>query len=251
MADGLRYRIMNGALWGPMPVAEFLSLADELIATTGSRTTMSYVVGLRAFGHAMAGNAAQARADIQTMLRVRRELADPTLAWSFNATPVEQVLGDLDAAEEFGRATVAVLEKTGETGQRSTIFGFRARIAFDRGRPDSEVIAFAEECRRFASADDTVSQLQWRAALSLVEARAGRTDEAKRLIDEASLILEANESDFIYELGLTAQDRGYIHSVAGELDEARQWYQRALELFESKGDVMDAARVRQWLTALD
>ncbi len=250
IADGLRYRIINGALWGPMPVAEFLSDADELIATTGSSTTKAYFVGLRAFGHAMAGNAAQARADIEEMLRIRRELADPTLAWAFNSTPVEQVLGDLDAAEEFGRATVAVLEKTGETGQRSTIFGFRARIAFDRGRPDSEVIAFAEECRHFAAADDTVSQLQWRAALALVAARAGRTDEAKRLIDEATEMFEANESDFVYELGLTAQDRGYIHGAAGEVDEARRWYQRALELFESKGDVMDAARVSQRLAEL-
>jgi tetratricopeptide (TPR) repeat protein len=160
------------------------------------------------------------------------------------------ILGDLEAAETALEHTIRVLELLGETGQRSTMFGFRARNAFDLARPESEIVAYAEECRRLAAADDTVSQVQWRAALAVAAARAGRADEAKRLIDDAQTLIEKDEADFTYEIALTAQDRGYIHAQSGEINDARRAYQEALALFEQKGDVMDAARVRERLAAL-
>jgi tetratricopeptide (TPR) repeat protein len=130
------------------------------------------------------------------------------------------------------------------------MFGFRARARFEQDAPDEEVIGYAEECRRLAAADDMVSQLQWRAALALVAARAGRIDEAKRWIAEATAILDETETDFLWELGLTAQDRGYVYEQAGEIEEASRAYEQALGYFEQKGDVMDAARARERLAAL-
>lgn len=160
-------------------------------------------------------------------------------------------LGDLAAADREATWSISVLERMGETGQRSTIHGFRARISFELGRPDEAVVADAEECRRLAQVDDAVSQLQWRAALALIAARAGRIDEAKRWIDEGAAFIDASGTDFLYEQALTAQDRGYIHQQAGELGDARRWYEKARQMFEQKGDVMDAARVKVKLAALN
>jgi class 3 adenylate cyclase/tetratricopeptide (TPR) repeat protein len=248
MADSMRFHILNSALWGPTGAAEFLALANRLAAEVESASGLGNILNLRSFGHAMTGNGSAARTDIEEAMRLRRELGDPDLAWTFCAAPVEQTLGDLEAADALASSTIAVLETIGETGQRSSLFGIRARIAFDRGRPDAEVTGYADACRRLAADDDTVSQTQWRAAMALVAARAGRIDDAKQLIGEAATIIAA--SDFLYLLGLTAQDRGYIHAQAGELDEARRRYEEALTLFEQKGDVMDAGRVRETLAAL-
>jgi class 3 adenylate cyclase len=248
MADEMRFFIGNAALWGSMPVADTLALSDELIAGTASNSSRYQILSLRAMAHAMAGDAVAAHADIADATRIKRELGDPSLAWLFTPTPIEMILGDLEAAEREADWTIGVLERLGESGQRSTIFGFRARNSFDRGRPDDEILTSVAECRRLAASDDAVSQLQWRAALALVAARAGRIDEAKRWIGEGAA--KVAHSDFLYELGLTAQDRGYIHQCAGELDDARREYEAALVLFEQKGDVMDAARVRERLAAL-
>jgi class 3 adenylate cyclase/tetratricopeptide (TPR) repeat protein len=244
----LRNRTLGGALWGPTPVAELLQIADRTIAEITSAASRASSLGMRGMAHAMAGHAAAARADVEESLRVKSELGDPGYQWSFTSTPVEMVLGDLDAADFRATSTIAVLEKLGETGARSTVLGFRARIAFEQGRPDDEVAGYANACRELASDDDIVSQTQWRAALALVAARAGRIDEAKRLIEEASTVI--GTSDFLYELGLTAQDRGYIHERAGEIEAARREYGAALRHFEAKGDVMDAGRVRERLAAL-
>jgi class 3 adenylate cyclase/tetratricopeptide (TPR) repeat protein len=250
LADDLRFLALNAALWGPMPVADLIPMADELIASVGSQVTRAHMMQERALAHAWNGDAAAAHADLADALLIERDIGDPELAWAFSATPVEMVLGDAEAAEREVISAIRVLERMGETGQRSTMHGFRARILFDLGRSDAEITADVEECRRLASADDSVSQLQWRAALALVAARAARIDEAKRWIEEGAAFIETGGCDFVYEQGLTAQDRGYIYVQAGELDVARRWYERALELFEQKGDVMDAARVRQRLAAL-
>jgi class 3 adenylate cyclase/tetratricopeptide (TPR) repeat protein len=250
MADDLRFLIANAAAWGPTPVAEQLRLIDEIMEAVASRAVRANLISLRALGHAMAGDAGPARADIAEGLRIKSELGDPDLAWLFPAAPVEMILGDRETAEAALEHSIQVLERMGETGQRSTMFGLRARNAFDLGRPESEIVAYAEECRRLAAADDMVSQRQWRAALAIAAARAGRADEAKRLIDDAQTFIEKDEADFLYELALTANDSGYIHAQAGEAEAARREFEKALALFEQKGDVMDAARVRERLAAL-
>jgi class 3 adenylate cyclase/tetratricopeptide (TPR) repeat protein len=248
LADSMHFRILNAALWGPTPVPELLHVADDTIVRVASTSVRAGLISMRALAHAMAGDAQAAHTDSAEAMRIKRELGDPELAWLFASTAVETVLGDLDAAEAEVKWSIAVLDRLGETGQRSTMFGFRARNAFDQGRPDSEVVSHAEECRRLAAADDMVSQAQWRAALALVAARAGRIDEAKLLVDEAATLIAA--TDFLYEQGLTAQDRGYIHARAGEMDDARREYETALAYFEQKGDVMDARRVRERIAGL-
>jgi tetratricopeptide (TPR) repeat protein len=250
MADRFRFLIANAALWGPTPVPEILRLMNDLLGTISSMSVRATLVGARGLAHAMAGDASLARADIAEGMRIKRELGDPQLAWLFQAPPVEIILGDFGAAEIELQHAIRVLERLGETGQRSTMFGFRARNSFDLGRPESEIAAYADECRRLASADDMVSQLQWRAALALVAAREGRIDEARQRVEDAAAFIAEGGSDFQYEIALTAQDRGYVHAMAGELDEARRAYQEALERFEEKGDVMDAARVREKLAEL-
>jgi class 3 adenylate cyclase len=250
LADDLRFLALNAAVWGPMPVRELLPVADELIASVGAQINRAHMIQERALAHAWNGDADAAHADLAEALRIERDIGDPELAWAFCAPLVEMVLGNHEAAEREVVATIKVLVRLDETGQRSTMHGFRARNSFDLGRSDAEISADVDECRRLASADDAVSQLQWRAALALIAARAGRTDEAKRWIEEGAVFVESGGSDFVYEQGLTALDRGYIHQQATEIEDAHRWYARALELFELKGDVMDAARTRAKLAAL-
>jgi tetratricopeptide (TPR) repeat protein/DNA-binding LytR/AlgR family response regulator len=250
LADSLRFMALNAALWGPTCVHDLIRLADELTASIGARVTRAHMVQQRALAHAMNGDAVAAHGDLAEAFSIESEIGDPERAWSFCSGLVEMVLGDTQAAERELVATIKVLERMGETGQRSTIHGFRVRNSFEMGRPDEAVMADVDDCRRLAASDDAVSQLQWRAGLALIAARAGKIDEAQRWMEEGAAFIEAPGCDFLYEQGLTAQDRGYIYLQAGEIGESRGWYEKALALFEQKGDVMDAARARDRLAAL-
>jgi tetratricopeptide (TPR) repeat protein len=249
-ADDMRFYQLNAACWGPTPVPELLGLADELLSNATSLLSRAGLLQGRALAHAWAGHGTAAREDIRQTLAIRSELQNPEVAWVFSEAPVESVLGDLEAADRAARWNIKTLERLEETGQRSTMYGFAARNLFEMGRPDADILADIEQCRQLAQPDDVVSQLQWRAALALVAARAGRIDEAKRWIEEGASIIEAEGVDFVWEQGLTWMDRGYVHMRAGEVEDARSAYGRALELFEAKGDVMDAARARERLAAL-
>jgi class 3 adenylate cyclase/tetratricopeptide (TPR) repeat protein len=247
MEDAFRGFLTNAALWGPTPVPAILEIAERNLAQTRSRMAMAAIIASRALARAMAGDSRGARADIAEAMRLRIEVLGEGRAHVFTAGGVEDALGDLAAAEAAYRATATALEAKGETGGRSTIVGDLALVLFERGRPDDEVVELVELCRTLASPDDAVAQAHH--VRALVEARAGRHVEASRLIADATAIVE--QTDFTWLRGVIAGDRGRLHEWAGDLDAARAEYEQALKLFEDKGDVMDAERVRQLMAGLE
>jgi hypothetical protein len=148
LADGLRFLALNAAVWGPTPVRELLATADELIDMVGSQVTRANMTHLRGLARAMNGDAEAARRDVAEAHQDEGRDGDPELAWAFCSPVIEMVLGDLEAADREATHTIRVLERLGETGQRSTIHGFRARVSFDLGRPDEAILPMSRRAGR-------------------------------------------------------------------------------------------------------
>jgi len=76
-------------------------------------------------------------------------------------------------------------------------------------------------------------------------AREGDATAAERLIDESVAIVE--RTDFLFDRGTVQLDRAEVMELLGRNEDARIARERALEMFEEKGDIVSAARTRSLL----
>jgi Flp pilus assembly protein TadD len=81
--------------------------------------------------------------------------------------------------------------------------------------------------------------------LARVQARAGDGEAAEELIREAVEIVE--RTDFLFDRGTVQLDRAEVMELLGRGEEARAARERALAMFEEKGDLVSAARTRSLL----
>jgi tetratricopeptide (TPR) repeat protein len=102
--------------------------------------------------------------------------------------------------------------------------------------------------RPSSAQDDAMTQMLWRQVKAKVLARRGEWAEAERLAREAIAVGE--ETDMINAQGDAYGDFAEVLTLAGKRDEARAALDRALELFERKGNVVMAERMRARLAEL-
>ena len=248
LEDGFRHEIVAASLWGARPVPEMLRMAEQALPLIHSDApTMLQLVAL---GRALAGQADQARADIHEALRMRAELVGPERAALFTPGWVEYVLGDLVAAEDGLRRSNRAFELVGETGARSTNVALLAMILYETGRAEAEITPVIDESRALTADDDVVSHVLWRQAQALVDARAGRHDQARHLLDEALAIAEP--IDFLYAKGLLWRDRGRIEELAGNSALARaRTFDRSSSSSRRATSSTPRECARQWPDLLD
>jgi tetratricopeptide (TPR) repeat protein len=150
-------------------------------------------------------------------------------------------------AERYFRLGVEGLDRLGETGFNSTMTALLAEALCDLGRWD-EAEAFVERSREMGPPDDFATQAQWRMAQARIHLARGRLEEAIALADEAVEFVEP--TDYLTMRGEAHQIRGDVLVALARADEARSAFETALRVFERKGSVPGAARVRSRLTDL-
>ncbi|HET7678082.1 MAG TPA: AAA family ATPase, partial [Candidatus Limnocylindrales bacterium] len=252
-ADRLMGRMVNAALWGPMPVPEALALADEMLGQVEGRARRAGILDKRALLLAMDGRADEARADRAAALALWEELHGAGVHLGFAGGLVEWTLGDVEGAVDWNGRIAHTMEALGQTGSLSTIAALLGRALLEAGRPEAEVLAEVERCRTLASPDDTVSQAGWRALLALVmigreDPDEGQLVEADRLSTEAIEILgRADHPSWLADLLL---DRATVLLRLGRPEEARAATERALALYEGKGNRPWSERARGRLAEL-
>jgi len=231
------------AMFGPTPVAEMLAKCEELIEQVGDdRKAVGVISGVLAVLHAMQGSFDRARELYRDGRRMLEELGPSVTASSTSteSSRVEFLAGDPKAAERELRRDYDALGAIGEKYFRSTIAGHLAEALYRLGRFE-EAAGVAGEARGLAAEDDTASQVLWRFVRAKLAARRGEVgaialaEEAVHMVEETpspSLIADAKE-----ELGIV------LH-LAGRAESAGPPWREALELYEGKGDVVSAARVR-------
>jgi tetratricopeptide (TPR) repeat protein len=233
-----------------MPVEEALHRLNEILDRSGGdRMVESSVLYSSARLEAMRGRFEEARLATARGVEILENLGQRPQAESFRGEDfgfVETLAGDPVAAERELRRACDALRAMGETGIFSTLVADLAVVLCELGRFD-EAALFIEESRNAAAAEDVLSHARWRIAWARVLAGRGTPKEAVDVARQAVALLEP--TDVINVKADTLVQLARVHAAAGEESEAARALAQALDLYERKGNVVSAERVRQMLTA--
>jgi tetratricopeptide (TPR) repeat protein len=154
---------------------------------------------------------------------------------------LEDLAGDVAAAEAELRRGYDVLDRLGDRYWLPTFAGLLARAVLQQGRPDEagSLISVAEERAR---CDDVDAQALWRSARAKLLARAGEHDIAEELALEAVDVLSSTDAVFFQVAALT--DLAEVQLVGGRAAEAATTVDAALALAEAKQSPVLVSRLR-------
>ncbi len=160
---------------------------------------------------------------------------------------VELYADDPAAAEGWLREAYESLERMGERSRFSTVAALRADALCGQGRlDDAEACTVASETA--ASPDDVVSQALWRLARARILLARGQAGPAESMCREC--LDFARRTDFVNLQGDALVALADSLRAEGRLDEARTCLERALTLYDGKGNSVSAATVSSRLDAL-
>ncbi|HEU4864673.1 MAG TPA: adenylate/guanylate cyclase domain-containing protein [Actinomycetota bacterium] len=152
---------------------------------------------------------------------------------------VEMLAGDIEAALAVAEEGYMALLEKGDRWPYLGEFLGQALLALGRMEEAAEVAEVA------SSSAIAVERALGLGVLARVRAREGDRAAAEDLIGEAVDIVE--RTDFLFDRGTVQLDRAEVMELLGRDTEARGARERALELFEEKGDLVSAARTRSLL----
>ena len=239
-------QICNALRYGPVPAAE----AIERIESTnwGVDHQAPGRLGFIAPLLAMLGRFDEAR----VRSRAGREYLEErgmrmrVGGWALAGGAVEELAGDLEAADRIFGEGIGLLQAVGETGVLSTLAAMRATVLYRLGRREEMEVAVLL-ARETGSAGDIATHAEWQAAAACLAADDGRHDDASRLIGEAVKLVEP--TDFPELRGVVFEALAHVHARAGRPDDWRDALERALGEHDRKGNLVSARRVREALAA--
>jgi class 3 adenylate cyclase len=239
-------------MFGPAPAEEAIAALDQMVAASGNDPRVrAEAEQVTCILHAMCERFSQARA---IAADARRHLAEvghglflANLAQSTGH--VEELAGDLDAAEREYARSCADLEALGESSYLSTVAGMHAVLLARRGRL-VQAQAALELARSHGSADDVATQSLVRQAEGFLAAAAGEADQARAVIREA---LEREPKDEAPDYGGEAfRAAADIERLLGNTAREGEHLITAQTLFRAKGNVVRAreasSRLRNLVT---
>jgi tetratricopeptide (TPR) repeat protein len=249
-AAGILMRLPMAIYYGPTPAPEAVSRAEGVLdRAEGVPIVQSTALVCLAGLHAMSGDFGEAR----DLLRRGRAIAEELglrvwlAGFSLVASDIEMLADDPAAAESELRRGYAVLEGIGERGLLSRVAAALSRALHDQGRFD-EAERFTVVSEGLGSAD-VASQISGRAVRARILARRGELRQAEALAREAVGLAEA--TDDVNREGRVLVDLSEVLKIGGRAAEARLPLERALRLFEQKGNSVSAAKARDLLLASD
>jgi tetratricopeptide (TPR) repeat protein len=159
---------------------------------------------------------------------------------------VEELAGDLAAAEGELRAGLQVCEETGDELQALDFAFGIARLADLQGHFDdaASLLTIYEE----TESDDRWLQVDSRCWRARVMARQGQTEEAARLALEAVALAAPPDAPLYRAAWLI--DAAAVLSLSGRHGQAISIAEEALTLYERKGHLVMVERVQDQLTEL-
>jgi tetratricopeptide (TPR) repeat protein len=229
--------------YGPTPVEEVLRWHAE----QPSRHPLA--LRNQAVLQAMRGSFDEARAYLAAADSAAEELGQAlmTAAGGIAEWEVEMLAGNAAAAEAAARRSCEQLERLGDVGTRSSAAGQLAASLFELGRLD-EARLWAETAAQLSGDDDVVSQMLWRQALAKILAREGRHGEAER--NARAAVALAEDTDMLDWQASALADLAEVLSVSGHTDDAAVQLERAIALYDRKGNMAAAANARRRTTEL-
>ena len=237
------------ALFGPTPVERAVRECEDVLEQArGDRSTEGIALCAVAQLYAMRGEFDRARDAYRRAESSLDELGRKVLAASVSqdASEVEMLAGDPEAAERELRRGYHILEEVGERYLMSTVVALLAQAVYAQGRySDADDLANLAEA--MTTEDDVVSQALWRSIRAKLLARDGKADEAEAIGAEAVELLRTTDS--LERQAQALEHLADARAIAGRLETAADALTEAIELYERKGNEVSAERARRALPA--
>lgn len=238
--------------WGPAPLAEVERHNREALELARG----AKMRGLEAAVLTIFARTAAMRGDFEVARRFSKQATDITTdlgelltqaSDSLSVGLVELLAGDFSAAEQALRAGYQALERMGGTGPLANVAAMLARVLLRQERHD-EAEDLTRVCEQVAAADQLDPQIKWRSIRAVVRARRGDGEEAERLAREA--VSRADQTDQPETQAEARADLGEVLRMAGRSEEAARELNRAVQLYERKGNAVSAKQLRSLLVGL-
>jgi len=242
--SGCLVGIAASLYYGPVRVPEAIDRCTELLEGTTERVARAHVLVFLGGLTALDGRVDEGRRIVGDASEIYAELGE-TYARANNALRIlghiELIAGNAPAAEAALRESCAVFGHAHDKAALSSVSSELAQALYAQARL-SEATDLATVAKEASPRDDVPAQFAWRAISAKLAAREGAHDEADSLVREAVAFSELTDSP-----GQRAEvllDLAEVKRLAGEVDEATEAVDRALRLFERKGDVVSPRRAR-------
>ena len=223
--------LASAALWGPTPAMEGIRLCERYLEEVGSHQTgeaviLNHLAGL----YAMQDRAEEARQALARGLAAFDELGvTMTSSVTHPASFVAMLAGDAATAEAHLRRDYQRLEEMGERNMLATTAAFLAQALAAQG-------------------EDLSAQMVWQGLRARILAARGHLREAEELARSAVAL--AARTDFLNQHGDALLELAVVLDHGGRTPEVRAAVGEALDLYQRKGNLVNAARARQWMERL-
>jgi predicted ATPase/class 3 adenylate cyclase len=241
--------LTRAAHLGPLPVEEGLRRCEGIHAEArGDPALEAVTLAMIGALKAQVGSFGEARASCRNSRAIGEEfsLGAWLAALPLYSGPIELLAGEPEAAERELRAGYDALIEMGDLGRLSTEAAFLALALHAQGRYE-EAEYFTGVSEGSTTPDDVFSHIAWRGVRSKALARKGELEQAELLARDAVALAE--ETDGLNLYGDALLDLGEVLRTAGRPAEAGAATERALSLYERKGNLVSAARARAALAA--
>jgi class 3 adenylate cyclase/tetratricopeptide (TPR) repeat protein len=242
---------MGGLYWGDSPAKRGLLACAEMLERWPSSPLMrSRVLCFQARFLAMLGRFDEAHRDLAEWLRTAEQIGDRygLNSRAFTTATIAAMENDLDTALSELAWSIEQLERAGQRGLVSTLYGLQGLFLARVGRWD-EAAESAQRARERSHPDDLDSESLWRWAEAPVRAHEGDLDGAVALVREAIEIIDrSDETMFQANARMTLAD---MLESRGDADGARTALGEALDRYRAKQIIPSIAVAEQRLAALD
>ena len=237
-------------VWGPLPVRDGFARLDEVLAQAGEdRLVNCDIDSARSCLLAMTGDSIGARRTWEGAHATALDLGMPDVIGFVGQEGwlVETIIGDHAAAERIAREAYGILDRAGNKALRNIASDHVAGSLFELGRLD-EAESFVDVSRTLEIAVDDPFQGPWHLTLGKILAHRGESEEAERLVREGIRVTERTQ--YLTDRAFSFMDLAEVLRLAGRNEEAASAVERAIDLFEQKGNVVCADRARKILEDL-
>jgi tetratricopeptide (TPR) repeat protein len=231
--------VTSAIVRGPTPVTEGIAKSEQFVRDfPGNRVVEAYLDHAIAHLRARLGEFDAAR---EASDRYRAFLLDTGQMIGYWRSAelrfdVEMLAGDTEAALAVADEGYSALLEKGDRWPYLGAFVGQARLELGRMEEAAEVAEVA------ASSAIAVERALGLGVMARVRAREGDGVAAEKLISEAIEIVE--RTDFLFDRGTVQLDLAEVMELLGHDEKARGARERALAMFEEKGDLVSAARTR-------
>jgi len=224
---------------GPIPVPDGIARAEAILREfPDNRGAEAYMSHALAHLWARLGEFDEARVAVDRYRGFMLDTGQLMAYWRSAELQfdVEMLAGDVQAAADIAEEAHAKLSERGDRWPYLCAFLAQARLALGKYTEATEVAEIA------ASSANSIERALGLGVLARIRAREGDAAAAQEMIEEAIGIVE--RTDFLFDHGTVQLDHAEVMLLLGRNEQARAARERALAIFEEKGDLVSASRTR-------